>query len=171
MFGAINKNHMQKGGIKKPLIIGLGVGIAVIVVIVIIVTTQLSGLFSGVKPVIAEFMEAGEARNVTAAYACWSPQSATEEEIAEYIESNYDDVFAGYERLNINRWSGESSAGITTCYVSGAVIYTGGQSLPFEASLVKKNDVWKITGINIGSTTKGIVIRPPPSDDGSEWEW
>jgi hypothetical protein len=149
MFGAINKNHMQKGGIKKPLAIGLGVGVVLVVVVVLIVT-QFSGLFSGVKPVIAEFMEAGEARNVTAAYACWSPQSATEEEMAGYIESNYDDVFAGYERLNISSQSIESSAGITTCYVSGAVIYTGDQSLPFEASLVKKNDVWKITGINIG---------------------
>jgi len=147
MSGAINKNHMQKGGIKKPLIIGLGVGIAVIVVIVIIGMTQ---LFSGVKPVITEFMQAGEARNVEAAYACWSPQSVTEEEIAEDIESNYDGVFAGYERVTISSQSLKSSGGITTCYVSGAVIYTGGQSLPLEAWLVKRNDVWKITGINIG---------------------
>ena len=90
MVGAINKNHMQKGGIKKPLIIGLGVGIAVIVVIVIIVTTQISGMFSGVKPVIEAFMEAGAANNTEAAYACWSPQWVTEEELAEFIEDHYE---------------------------------------------------------------------------------
>jgi hypothetical protein len=150
MFGAINKNHMQKGGIKKPLIIGLGVAIAVIVVVVIIVTTQLSGMFSGVKPVIAEFMEAGAGNNSAAAYACVSPEAATEEDIAEFIESNYDDVFAGYDHLNISSFDGESSAGITTCDVSGAVIYTGDKSLPLEASLVKKSGVWKITDIYIG---------------------
>ena len=150
MIGAINKNHMQKGGIKKPLAIGLGVGIVVIVVVVIIVTQFFSGLFSGVEPVIAEFMEAGAAGDVEAAYACWPPESVTEEEIAEFVESNYDDVFAGYEHLNISSWESESSAGITTCDVSGAVIYTGDKSLPFEASLVKENDVWKLTDIYIG---------------------
>ena len=150
MIGAINKDHMQKGGIKKPLIIGLGVGIAVIVVIVIIVTQLFSGMFSGVKPVIEQFMEAGAANNTAAAYACWSTQSATEEEITEYIESYYYDLFAGYERLNISSCDGQSSGGITWCDVSGAVIYTGDESLPFEASLVKSNDIWKITYIYIG---------------------
>jgi len=148
MFGTINKNHMQKGGIKKPLIIGLGVGIAVIVVIVIIVTTQISGIFSGAKPVMEEFMEAGAANNTEAAYACWSPQWVTEEELAEFIEDHYD-LFAGYERLNVSSFDGESSGGNTTCYMSGTVIYTGDQSLPFESWLVK-NDDWKITGIYIG---------------------
>jgi len=150
MFGLINKDHMQKGGIKKPLIIGLGVTVAVVVVVVIVVWTQCAGMFSGVKPVIEAFMEAGAANNTAAAYACVSPQAATEEGIAEFINSNYDDIFAGYERLNISSFHGESSGGITTCDVSGAVIYTGDESLPLEASLVKKNGDWKITYIYIG---------------------
>ena len=122
-----------------------------------IVVPSLMQFFSGVNTVIAEFMEAGVARNVETAYACWSPQSATEEEIAGYIESSYDDVFAGYDHLNINSRRGESSGGIDSCYVSGAVIYTGDQSLSLKASLVKDNDVWKITGVRIGSTEAGIV--------------
>jgi len=150
MIGVINTNHMQKGGIKKPLIIGLGIGAVVIVVIVIIVMTQLSGMFSGVEPVIAQFMEAAEARDVEAAYACFSPELVTEEDLAEFIENNYDDLFAGYESLTFGSFEGESSAGVTTCHVSGVVVYTGNQNLPFEASLVKKNDVWKITGFYRG---------------------
>lgn len=130
---------------KKPLVIYL---VGVVVLIVGIVSSLAP--FFGVGPVIAEFMEAGAAENVEEAYDCWSPQSATEEDIAEYIESSYDDVFAGYERLTISSRSGQSSGGITTCYVSGAIVYTGDQSLPFEASLVKENDVWKITGIYVG---------------------
>ena len=153
MIGAINKDHMQKGGIKKPLIIGLGVGIAVIIVIVVVVIQLFSGLFSefsGAEPVIAEFMEAAAANNTGAAYACWSTQSTTEEELTEFIENNYDYLFEGYESLTISSFEGESSGGITTCYVSGAVIYTGDKSWPFEALLVKKDGVWKITDIYIG---------------------
>jgi hypothetical protein len=107
------------------------------------------------KSVMTEFMEAGAARNVGAAYACFSPQSGTKEEIAEFIERSYD-VFANYERLTIKN-SAKDSTGIPEAYVSGAITYTGGKRLPFKASLVKESGVWKITGIHIGSTTRGIV--------------
>lgn len=135
---------------KKTRIVAISVGVLAAVVLVPSLIHMFQ-FFSGVQPVITEFMEAGVARNVEAAYACWSPQMATEEEIAAFIEGSYD-VFAGYERLNLNSFEGESSAGITMCYVIGAVIYTGDQSLPLEASLVKENDVWKITSMQIGST-------------------
>lgn len=149
MTGAINKNHMQKGGIKRPLAIGLGVGIVVIVVIVIIVTQFFPGLFSRVEPVITEFMEAGAARDAEVAHACWDPWSATEEEIAEFIESNRD-VFVGYKRLTIHQKIEQSVEGITTCAVSGEIIYTGAGDprLSFEAWLEKDHDgCWKITSI------------------------
>jgi hypothetical protein len=110
---------------------------------------------SELKPVIAEFMEAGAARNMGGAYACFSPQSATKEEIAELIENSYD-VFANYERLTIKKTEVDSS-GIPEAYVTGAITYTGGKRLPFKTSLVKENDVWKITGIHIGSMARGIV--------------
>ncbi|HUX47941.1 MAG TPA: hypothetical protein VMV76_02005 [Dehalococcoidia bacterium] len=132
---------------KKLVIIGL---VTVAGVIGAIAVPSLIH-FSGVEPVIAEFMEAGAARNVEAAYGCWSPQSVTEEDIAEFIESSYD-VFAGYERVDLNSLSGQSGGGISEAYVKGAIIYTGGQRLPLEAHLVEEDDVWKIIGIRIGST-------------------
>ena len=130
---------------KKPFLLYL-VGVVVLIVGLAGSCTQIMG---EVEPVIARFMEAGAANNTEAAYAC-TAQGISEEELADYIESNYDDVFAGYERLNISGFQAQSSAGITLCDVSGAVIYTDGGSLPFEASLVKENDVWKITYIYIG---------------------
>ena len=133
---------------KKPLVV-YSVGIVLLIVGVVSILAP----FSGVQPVIAEFMEAGAARDVEAAYPCWSPQWATEEDIAEFIESNYDDVFASYERLTINQRIGQSVAGITTCYVSGWIIYTGpgDPRLSFQASLEKDHDgCWKITDIYIG---------------------
>ena len=136
-------------GAKKPLVIAV-VGVVVLVVGLVTSCTQLYEEVSEVEAVIGEFMEAGEARDVEAAYAYFSPRSATEEEVDEYIESNYDDLFAGYESLTIGGWEMSSSGGITEVYVSGAIIYTGDQSLPFVAWLVKENDVWKITGIYIG---------------------
>jgi hypothetical protein len=140
---------------KKKLAIAI-VSMVVVVLLLGVMLPNLLQFFSGVNTVIAEFMEAGVARNVEAAYACWSPQSVTEEEIDEYIESSYD-VFAGYERVDINSQSGQSGGGISEAYVKGAIIYTGGQRLPLEASLVKDSDVWKITGVRIGSTEAGTV--------------
>jgi len=105
---------------------------------------------SEVKSVITAFTEAVVSRNVEAAYSYCSPHSPTKEEIAGVIESRHN-VFEGYERLTISSQDPESNGGITTCYVSGAAIYTVGQSLPFEAWLAKENGVWKITGIRIGS--------------------
>jgi hypothetical protein len=137
---------------KKLVIIGLAAIASIILPIAVPVIIDLSR----VGPVIAEFMEAGVARNVEEAYACWSPQSVTEEEIAEYIESNYG-VFTGYERVDLDSHSGQSSGGIDSCYAKGAIICNGGQRLPLEASLVKENDVWKITGVRIGSTEAGTV--------------
>jgi len=125
---------------------------------------------SELKLVITEFMKAGVARNMGAAYACWSPQCATKEEIAELIESSYD-VFAGYERLSIKSLgtrSVESISDVTDVTegtkvtegdVGGAIIYTGGQRLPLEASLVKENDVWKITSMQIGSTKMMDIVK------------
>jgi len=140
---------------KKKLAIAIG-SIVVVGILLGVMLPNLLQFFSGVNTVIAEFMEAGVARNVEAAYACWSPQSVTEEEIAGYIESSYD-VFAGYERVDLNSQSGQSGGGISEAYVKGAIIYTGGQRLPLEASLVKDNDVWRITGVRIGSTEAGTV--------------
>jgi hypothetical protein len=134
-----------------------GVRIAIILVvivgIVVVVALRMSRERSGFKSVITEFMEAGAARNVGAAYDCWSPHSATEEDIAGFIESSYD-IFAGYERLTISdQWTRSGVGGITEGDVSGAIIYTGDQRLPLGARLVKENDVWKIIGIRIGSTS------------------
>jgi hypothetical protein len=139
---------------KKLVIIGLVAIAGIIGPIAVPVLIDLSR----VGPVIAEFMEAGAARNVESACACWSPQSVTQEEIDDYIEGNYD-VFTGYERVDFNSWSGHSGGGIVSCYAKGAIIYTGGKKLSLEAQLVKANDVWKITGVRIGSTEVGTVKR------------
>jgi hypothetical protein len=126
--------------------------LVVIVVVAVIFAWRMGRERSAFESVITKFMEAGAARDMGAAYACWSPRSATEEDIAGFIESSYN-VFAGYERLTISDQETRSGAGgITEGDVSGAIIYTGDQRLPLKARLVKDKDVWKITGIRIGST-------------------
>jgi hypothetical protein len=134
---------------KKPFVIYL-VGVVILIVGGVGTCTGISREFAGVQLVIDEFMEAGQARDVEAAYACCSTHGYSQEGIADYIESNYDRVFAGYERLNISGLAEVSSGGITSCDVSGVVIYTGDESLQFQASLVKSNDIWRITHIDIG---------------------
>jgi len=129
-----------------------------------------------VKSVITKFMKAGVARDVEAAYVCWSHQCATKEDIAELIESSYD-VFAGYERLSINSLGKRSVASIsdvadviditdvtegtevTEGDVGGGIIYTGGKRLPLKAQLVRENDVWKIASMQIGSTKMMDIVK------------
>jgi hypothetical protein len=154
---------------KKVLYIGLA-GVVVLVIGIVGTVPGMGQFFSGVEPVIAEFMEAGATNNTEAAYACWSPRSVTGGETAQFIENNYD-AFTGYEHLNIDVWNGQSSGGVSTCYVSGAVIHTGAQSLPLEASPKKENEVWRIRGIHIGSTVIGVVVKPPPSEDDWDGGW
>ena len=82
-------------GVAVAIILGVIVGV------VVIFAWRMGRERSGFESVIRKFMEAGAARNMGAAYDCWSPHSATEENIVEFIESGYD-VFAGYEGLTIS---------------------------------------------------------------------
>jgi len=142
---------------KTPIVISLvGVGFALLIVGIVFSLMP----FHEVKAVITKFMEAGAARDVEAAYACWSPWSATEkEEIDEFIESNCD-VFIGYKRLTIHQRIEQSIDGITLCSVSGDIIYTGAGDprLSFHASLHKDNyGCWKIANIRIGNIRLGTT--------------
>ena len=133
-------------GVRIAIILGVIIGI------VVVVALRMSRERSGFESVITKFMEAGAARNMGTAYNCWSLHSATEEDIAEFIESRYE-VFGSYERLAISDQGTRSGVGgITEGDVSGDIIYTGDKRLPLKARLVKEKDVWKITGIRIGST-------------------
>jgi hypothetical protein len=132
--------------------VAIAIILGVIVGVVVIFAWRMGRERSGFELVITKFMKAGAARNMGAAYDCWSSHSATEENIAEFIESSYD-VFAGYEGLTISdQGTKVGVGGITESDVSGAIIYTGGKRLPLKARLVKEKDVWKIIGIRIGST-------------------
>jgi hypothetical protein len=133
-------------GVRIAIILG------VIVVVAVLFALRMGRERSVFESVITKFMKTGSARNMGAAYGCWSPHSVTEENIAEFIESSYD-VFAGYEGLTISDQEIRSGVGgINEGDVSGAIIYTGDQRLPLKARLVKEKDGWKIIGIRIGST-------------------
>ena len=126
--------------------------LVVIVVVAVLFALRMGRERSGFESVITKFMKAGAARNMGAAYACWSPHSTTEENVAEFIKISYD-VFAGYECLTISDQEIRSGVGgINEGDVSGAIIYIGDQRLPLKARLVKEKDGWKIIGIRIGST-------------------
>jgi hypothetical protein len=75
----------------------------------------------------------------------------TDEEIAEFIASNYE-LFAGHKRLTIISMSG--FGGYSSSYYSreGPIIYTGHRGLPFRARLVEENGVFGITSMQIDST-------------------
>ena len=124
---------------------------AFIIVLVgsVILAVGIVPAFSGLKPVVTEFMEAGAAGDVEAAYALWSTGAATEQQIGDFIENNRD-MFEGYKGVSMPNRSIQSTGGLTRADVGGTISYTDGRRLPFTARLVKENDVWKLTGMNIG---------------------
>jgi len=64
-------------GVRIAIILGVIVGILVIFAF------RMGRDRSMCESVITKFMEAGAAKDMGAAYACWSPHSVTEEGIAE----------------------------------------------------------------------------------------
>lgn len=130
---------------KKPFVIGL-IGL---VLFVCGIVPSIGQFKSEAEPVIAAYMEAGAAGDVDGQYKCCSPRVFTKEEVSEFLDDNYA-LFEGFKDVSISSWSWESRAGITTGYVAGAIIYTDDTRWPFEAWLVKENDVWKLTGFQFG---------------------
>jgi len=129
---------------KKPFLIGI-MGVIALIGGLAPIFTQ---LHSEVEPVIIEFMEAGVVKDVEGAYACCH-LSVSREEVANLIHNNYE-LFEGFEDVSMSNLSVESSGGITTAEFSGAIVYSGDEMLPFEASLVRENDIWKIVYFCIG---------------------
>ena len=101
-----------------------------------------------IKPVIIEFVEAVGAKDVDRAYRC-VPSGADKEELGDFINSNYP-LFKGYEDVSISSSSVKSGADVTTGQISGSLVYANRAKRPFEASLVKEGEVWKITDFRIG---------------------
>lgn len=149
-----------------PITNEIGIAIAVVcIVVAAFVIRSVVRQRSKLKAIIAEFMEAGAASNIEAAYACCSHYSPTKEDIVELIERSYD-VFRDYERFTISEQQYHSGEGITEAYVGGAIIYTRRDGAiiytrrreqAFKCSLMKENGVWKIAGVQIGSIKKGVV--------------
>ena len=133
---------------KKPFLIGLIGVIALIGGLVPTIIQTVTQVKSEVEPVITEFMEAGVAKDVDRAYSyCLS--SVSKEELARLITNNYE-LFEGFEDVTTSSLSVQTSAGITTAECIGTIIYSSDRRLPFEATLVKENSIWRITGFHIG---------------------
>jgi hypothetical protein len=109
------------------------------------------------QPVIKKFMEAGVAKDVETAYACWSPQCATREEITQLIERTYE-LFGGYKRL---AFSSMSTCGSAHYCAGGSIVYSGRRRLSFEARLVEENSVFGITSMQVGSTGMIDIVKSP----------
>jgi len=142
--------------VTNPIVVG--VILAVVAVVIYFVIRHIRRVRSQLKQIIAEFMEAGAARNIEAAYACCSHYSPTKEDVVELIERSYD-AFRDYKRFTISVQQWHSDEDTTEAYVAGALIYTGRRKQPFKFSLMKDNDGWKIAGVQIGSTKKGVVRK------------
>ncbi len=101
------------------------------------------------EPVIKEFMEAGVAKEVDRAYACWSSQAITKEQIVDMVENQYS-LFAGFEALTYSGWSVTTSTESTTGIIQGSITYTDRPEMHFEARVIKQEEVFKLTSFWTG---------------------
>ena len=128
---------------KKPFIVGL-VGSVILISGIVPMFTQYKG---ELEDVFVEFMEAAAIEDINVAYSCCSSE-VDRGELADFINNNHD-FFAGYEAVITSSWEVTSHNGVTEGYMSGDIIYSGEQRLPFEAWLFKEQDIWKIIGISL----------------------
>jgi hypothetical protein len=138
--------------------IALAVVAVICVVAALLVIRHTLRVRSELKSVIAQFMEAGAARNVEAAYVCCSHHYPTREDVVDLIERSCG-VFRDYKRFTISVQQWHADKNTTEAYVAGAIIYTDSRKQPFKFSLMKENDSWKIAGVQIGPAEKGVVRK------------
>ncbi len=112
-----------------------------------------------IQRVITEFMEAGERKDVDAAYAMFSPRAqkiTPREQITTFIQGKTHVLFEDFESITITKLVISKTANIdpnapqgTVATVEGVVHYQGGVEGNFRAILEKVDDEWRIYGINI----------------------
>jgi len=134
---------------KKPFVISL-IGLILFIGGLVPHSMQFK---SEAEPVIAGFMEAGAAGDVDQQYSYWHRRAGSKEELAEFLDDNRTS-FSEYKDMSTSSWSVETEAGITEGYVTGSIIYTDGTRCPFEAWLIKENDVWKLTRFEFGTSAE-----------------
>lgn len=129
---------------KKPFVIGI-IGLVFLAGGLVPALMQLN---VGGEPVLTEFMKAAAAGDADRAFDCCIAQSDLGN-VTSYIESNRH-LFDNFERLKIDFWEVETTAGVTTGMVTGVVIYADGSQLPFRSLLIKEHGEWKIASFHPG---------------------
>jgi hypothetical protein len=125
---------------------------------------------AAVTPVIDRFMQTMTRRDANAAYQLFSSRSQRHTALADLttmIDGRNYALFDGYQSITIENTSLSSSINTDPdvpqgliATVNGTVIYTGGATGRFWATLEKEGGDWRLSSINV--TIPPEKVKPSP---------
>ena len=125
----------------------------IVFTLILTVVVTSCGLIPGGKEsnaTVQSFMDAGAAKDIDSAYACFSSPLGEElrKDIEELILGNYQ-LFEGYQEVKMQSINVQFSNKGDIAQYGGEITYASGFQGWVDAELVKVGEEWKLTGINI----------------------
>ncbi len=145
----------RKSNLMRNILIGVGVLILLCGIGGFVAFQFGKGEIEAIQKTVESFMVAGR-NNDSAAAASYIAQSAknagvvSDEDIDNLITTQRA-LFDGYQSIDTSssiNVSSDTTNG-TTAKISGTVTYASAPNGTYQAELIKENDVWKLTFINI----------------------
>ncbi len=143
----------QQRSSRKKWILGGCLGCGCLVIIILLFTLFLWGgvaLFKmGSAPwkAVSGYIEAIKARDYAQAYIYLSDDLQKEMSLSDFISfiQTHPDEYEGIEKAKLKSLNISDNR----AQIEGVIIYSSGKEASFEASLVKEDNVWRISGITI----------------------
>ncbi len=143
----------QEGSSGKKWILGGCLGCGCLIIIVLLFTLFLWGgvaLFKmGSAPwkAVSGYLEALKARDYAQAYIYLSNDLQKEMSLSDFISfiQTHSDEYEGIEKAKLKSLNISDNKAL----IEGVIIYLSDKRASFEASLIREDNVWRISGITI----------------------
>jgi hypothetical protein len=130
--------------------------IGTVFIALIVVAVQVWSLGTDVGPAedcVEQFMSAGQSRDYASADALYVGLGASKSDIQDFIDENYDELFAEYDHVESSGWRVDTkesqSTNMSLSVIRGDIVYSDGAKLSFNAGLTRYDGSWKIWSITI----------------------
>lgn len=130
--------------------------IGTVFIALIVVAVQVWSLGTDIGPAedcVEQFMAAGQARDYASADALYVGLGASKSDIQDFIDENYDELFAEYDHVESSGWRVDTkesqSTNMSLSVIRGDIVYGDGTKLSFNAGLTRFDGSWRIWSITI----------------------
>jgi len=130
--------------------------IGAVIIALIVVALQVWSIGKDIGPAeacVEQFMAAGQAHDIDTANALYIGLGQSKSGIADYIDTNYEDLFKNYQDVEASGWRVDAdkieSMDLSLSVISGDIVYSDGTTASFNAGLARYEGRWKIWSITI----------------------